>query len=83
MKDCDMDEKDQSQSATATAASLPDLGLFVELGSQGRKDIARLKEGKGVLAQDIKAAVYQWHQELGIDPAAAVVPVVLLYRRDR
>jgi hypothetical protein len=78
-----MDENDQSQSSTTTAASLPDVGLFVELGSQERKEIARLKEGKGDLARQIKTAVYQWHQELGIDPATAVVPVVLLYRRDR
>jgi hypothetical protein len=78
-----MDENDQSQSSTTTAASLPNVGLFVELGSQGRKEIARLNEGKGDLARQIKTAVYQWHQELGIDPAAAVVPVVLLYRRDR
>jgi hypothetical protein len=83
MKDRDMDKNDQSQLSTTTAEMVSDVGLFVELGSQGRKEIARLKEGKGDLARQIKTAVYQWHQELGIDPAAAVVPVVLLYRRDR
>ena len=83
MKDRDMDKNDQSQLSITTADMASDVGLFVELGSQGRKEIARLKEGKGVLARQIKTAIDHWHQELGTDPSAEVVPVVLLYRRDR
>ena len=83
MKDRDMDKNDQSQLSVTTAAALSDVGLFIELGSQGRKEIARLKEGTGALSRQIKTAIDHWHKELGIDPATEVVPVVLLYRRGK
>jgi hypothetical protein len=64
-------------------ARTPDLGLLVELGPQRRKEIKRLKRGEGALTRRIVAAVEQQRQQLGIDPAAEIVPVVLLYRQDR
>jgi hypothetical protein len=63
-------------------ARLPHTGLFIDLGSQARRRIRRLKGGDGQLAREIQAAVDQSRQELGIDPGTEIVPVVLLYRRD-
>ena len=80
MKESDMDESEHSESC-ATTAALPETGLFIELGPRRHKDLARLKEGTGSSTRRIKAAIWRWREELGIDPAANVVPVVLLYRR--
>src|SRR5262245_22809473 len=70
-----MEEKDHE-----IAAALPNVGLLVELGPQRRKQIRQLKRGEGALAYRIQAAVEQRREELGIDAAAEIVPVVLLYR---
>jgi hypothetical protein len=70
------------QSGTPAAESL-DMGLFLELGRQKRKEIMRLKEGTGPLTRRVQAVVNRWREQLNVDPAAEVVPVVLLYRRER
>jgi hypothetical protein len=62
---------------------MPDVGLLVELGPQRRKHIERLKQGDGPLTQRIRLAVEQQREQLGIDDAAEIVPVVLLYRYDQ
>jgi hypothetical protein len=80
MKDPDMDESERPDSSVTTAV-LPDVGLFIELGSCGDEKIARLRGGSGSLTRRIKAAIFRWREELGTDPVANVVPVVLLYRR--
>jgi hypothetical protein len=59
----------------------PAVGLLVDLGRQRRKQIKRLKRGEGRLSRHVQAAVDQSREELGIDPALEIVPVVLLYRR--
>ena len=61
---------------------LPSAGLLVELGPQRRKKIARLKEGDGALAQQIRGLVDQSSKELGIVDATEIVPVLIIYRRD-
>jgi hypothetical protein len=66
----------------ATTDRVPNIGLVVEFGAQRRKHIKRLKRGEGALAWQIQQAVDQQREELGIDPSAEVVPVVILYRRD-
>jgi hypothetical protein len=80
MEDRDMDDSDQPELAGAAAARLCNVGLFIELGTQERTEITRLKEGAGALSQQIKVAIVRWREELGIDAATEVVPVVLLYR---
>jgi len=65
-----------------TPARLPQTGLFIDLGSQARRRIRRLKGGDGGLARQIQLAVDRARQELGIDAGTEIVPVVLLYRRD-
>ena len=62
---------------------MPDLGLLIELGPQRRKNIKRLKRSDGPLIQRIMAGVEQQCEQLGIDPAAEIVPVVLLYLQDK
>jgi hypothetical protein len=81
MEDRDMNDSDQPELTGAAAAALSNVGLFIELGTQERQDITRLKEGTGALPQQIKEAIEHWRGELGIDTATEVVPVVLLYRR--
>jgi hypothetical protein len=82
MKDRDMNEIEHSE-LSATTTALPETGLFIELGPCRHEDLARLKEGTGSRTRRIKAAIWRWREELGIDPAANVVPVVLVYRRVR
>jgi hypothetical protein len=57
------------------------VGLLVDLGSQRRKQIKRLKRGDGRLTRQLQAVVEQSRAELGIDPTVEIVPVVLLYRQ--
>jgi hypothetical protein len=75
-----MNESEPPELSAATTA-LPEAGVFIELGRCRHGEVARLKEGTGSLTRRIKAAIYRWREELGIDPAADVIPVVLLYRR--
>jgi hypothetical protein len=63
--------------------SLPNVGLVVDLGKQGRKAVKRLKRGEGALAEHIQAAVEEARRSLGIDEEAEVVPVVLLYHEPK
>lgn len=81
MKDRDMDDWNRPGLSLATPAQPADIGLFLELGTQGRKEIARLKRGTGVLTREVQVAIDRWRAQLGIAAAAEVVPVVLLYRR--
>jgi hypothetical protein len=78
-----MNKSAAPQSLLPTAARLPNIGLQIELGPQRRKQIKRLKRGTGSLTQQIQATVDRLREELGIDAAAEIVPVVLLYRRDQ
>jgi hypothetical protein len=78
-----MNKSAAPQSLLPTAARLPNIGLLIELGPQRRKQIKRLKRGTGSLTQQIQATVDRSREELGIDAAAEIVPVVLLYRRDQ
>ena len=64
------------------AERLPNAGLLVNLGPQRRKKIARLKEGDGALARHIRRLVDESRNELGLDAAAEVVPVVMVYRHE-
>ena len=64
-------------------APVPNVGLVVDLGKQGRKAIKRLKRGEGALAEHIQAAVDEARRSLGIDEEAEVVPVVLLYHEPK
>ena len=61
-------------------AAPQDSGLLLDLGPQARRRIKRLKRGSGRLARQIQAAAIAAQTELGIDPAAEIVPVVILYR---
>jgi hypothetical protein len=54
---------------------------MLDLGPQRRRDIKQLKRGDGPLALEIETAVHRAREDLGINPAAEIVPVVLLYRR--
>ena len=56
-------------------------GLFIDLGEQGPRDIADLKDGAGKATREIEAAIDRWRVSQGADTAADVVPVVLLYRQ--
>jgi hypothetical protein len=77
-----MEQNDSPQSPTPTAARPCEVGLFVELGRPRAQEIKRLKRGNGALSQQIRLAVDRWREQLGIESAAEVVPVVLLYRHD-
>ena len=66
---------------TSSPTRLPDSGFMLDLGPQRRRDIKQLKRGDGPLAHEIETAVQRARGELGINPAAEIVPVVLLYRR--
>src|SRR5262245_65180848 len=63
-------------------ARLYDVPLVIELGRLRRKQAKRLKRGEGPLTVQIQAAVDRRRAELGVDNAAEIVPVVLLYRRE-
>jgi hypothetical protein len=76
-----MDSGEPSQPSLPVVARLPNVGLLLDLGRQRRKQIKRLKQGDGRLIRQIQAAVSHAREELGIDPAAEVVPVVIVYRR--
>jgi hypothetical protein len=78
-----MEQDVAPQPSLELVARTPDRGLLVELGPQRRKEIKRLKRGEGPLTRRILAAVEQQCEEFGIDPAAEIVPVVLLYRQDK
>ena len=52
----------------------------MDVGKQRRKAIKRLKRGDGPLKRQIQATLDRSREELGIDPAAEIVPVVILYR---
>jgi hypothetical protein len=62
---------------------LPFTGLLIDLGPQRRKQIERLKNGVGVLANQIHFAIEHSRERFGIDQAAEIIPVLLLYRRGK
>src|SRR5262245_21405894 len=66
---------------TSSPTRLPESGFRLEFGPQRRRDIKQLKRGNGPLANEIQTAVHRAREELGINPATEIVPVVLLYRR--
>jgi hypothetical protein len=74
---------DQLQPSTEYLGSSGEVGLFVELGQPRPTEIKELKRGVGVLSDQIKEAVTHWREELRIGDDVEVVPVVVLYRRDR
>lgn len=65
----------------ALVSHVPNVGLVVDFGEQGRRKIKRLKRGRGALTRQIQAAVEEAQRTLGIDADTEIVPVVLLYRR--
>jgi hypothetical protein len=76
-----MEEREQAGASIAAASRASVEGLFIDLGERGSEDVARLKEGAGVLTGDIHAAIDRWRESLGIDTSDDIVPVVLLYRQ--
>lgn len=58
-------------------------GLLIDVGRQRRKHVNRLMQGEGRLAREVQAALYNAREELGIDSAAEIIPVVLLYRYEK
>ncbi len=76
-----MEQSGDSHLPVPVAARTPTIGVLVDLGRQRRKQIKRLKRGNGRLTRHVQAVVEQSREELGIDPAVEIVPVVLLYRR--
>jgi hypothetical protein len=72
-----MEKSDRPQSLATIAT---DVGLFVHLGNRRPNEIERLKEGAGGSMRQIEAAIDHWHEQLGIDAAASILAVVLLYR---
>lgn len=62
------------------ATRLANIGYLVDLRSQPRKQIKRLKRGDGPLTRHIQVTVDGGREELGIDATKEIVPVVLLYR---
>ena len=76
-----MGDSKPPEPAFEIATRLPNVGLPVDFGRLRRKQIERLKRGESLLTARIQAAVDRQRQELGIDAAAEIVPVVLLYRQ--
>lgn len=76
-----MEDSDVPLPPIPAAPSSPTAGLLVDVGSQRPKQINRLKRGEGRIARQVQAALYNAREHLGIDAAAEIVPVVLLYRR--
>jgi hypothetical protein len=58
----------------------PGFGLMLDVGSQRRKRIRRLKRGTGKLTKRIAAVVNEARAKFGLDDGVEVVPVVILYR---
>lgn len=79
----DQPQFDQLQRSAEYFGSSGEVGLFVELGQPRPTEIKELKRGVGVLSDQIKEAVTRWREELRIGDDMEVVPVVVLYRRDR
>jgi hypothetical protein len=75
-----MEETDWTLPSVPVATPLANIGLLVDLGRQRGKQIKRLKRGSGRLARQIQAVAECGREELAIDPAKEIVPVVLLYR---
>jgi hypothetical protein len=79
----DQSQFDQLQRSVEYFGPSEEIGLFVELGQPRLTEIKELKRGVGVLSDHIKEAVTHWREELRIGDDIEVVPVVVLYRRDR
>jgi hypothetical protein len=62
-------------------AARPEDGLFLDLGPQRERHVARLKDGEGALAERVREAILGQRDTVQADAAATIVPVVLLYRR--
>ena len=75
-----MDDYEPHQPSLPVVAQVPNIGLLVDFGEQGRKKIKRLKRGRGTLSRQIQAAVEEARRDLGIEADKEIVPVVLLYR---
>lgn len=76
-----MDDSEPHPPSLPVVAQLPNIGLLLDFGEQGRKKIRRLKRGRGALTRQIAAAVEEARCDLGIEGDKEIVPVVLLYRR--
>lgn len=74
-----MEESDVPELYLPPQPALPDTGLLIDVGRQRQKHVNRLKRGEGRLTREVQAALYNAREELGIDPATEIVPVVLLY----
>ena len=79
----DQSQLEQSRPSVEYLGSSGEVGLFVELGHPRPTEINELKRGCGALSDQIKEAVTHWREELRIGNDIEVVPVVMLYRRDR
>jgi hypothetical protein len=62
---------------------VPGVGLVVDVGSQSEDRIDQLKQGHGELTRQIQAALARSPDGIAANPAAEIVPVVLLYRCDQ
>lgn len=68
----------------ADTDSAPSPPIIVDLGKVGRKQIKKLKQGRGPLAMEVDEVIEALRRELGEETAGKeIVPVVLLYRRKR
>jgi hypothetical protein len=76
-----MADGDPQRQLLPVVARFPGRGMLLDVGPQTRSQIKRLKRGRGRLTRQIAQAVGEASEELGIDAAAEVVPVVILYRR--
>jgi hypothetical protein len=76
-----MEEREEAKDSTAAASRSAVEGLFIDLGERGPEDVARLKEGTGPMTAEIHAAIDRWRENLGIDTAGDVVPIVILYEK--
>ena len=77
-----MNEGGGNRRFSPLVTKLPDIGLVVAVGSQSEERIDQLEQGRRAGAP-IQAAVARSREGLAVDPAAEIVPVVLLYRCDQ
>jgi hypothetical protein len=78
-----MEQDDSPPSTLPVPLPSSQSGLMLDVGAQSRRRIKRLRRGDGQLARRIHAAVDAAREQLGIDPAAEIVPIVVLYRRGK
>ena len=82
-----MSDDNKQESSQAAEMEKADAGadvaapIILSLGKQKKKNIKRLKRGKGKLMDDIADVVEQVHDQLGTDTENKIlVPIVVIYR---